>query len=59
MIAMLEKLGDRLLGSFVPGVEAQAGGAGTNAQIFCYCRNRQARYRPCASCGCTLVYDCD
>jgi hypothetical protein len=58
MIAKLGRLGDRLLGKVVPVVEAQAGGAGVNAQIFCYCRNRQARYRPCAGCGCNLVLDC-
>ncbi len=58
MIAKLGKLGDRLLGAFVPEIKAQAGAVGANAQIFCYCLNRQARYRPCASCGCNLLLDC-
>ncbi|MGX7824646.1 hypothetical protein ACTG9Q_06100 [Actinokineospora sp. 24-640] len=45
----------------VPTVEAQAAGMGTTAVVFCYCRNRQARYKNCNNgvCGgCNLVYDC-
>lgn len=58
MIAKLGRLSDRLLSKVVPVVEAQAGGMGANAQIFCYCRNHQARYRSCAGCGCHLLLDC-
>ncbi|WP_161780902.1 hypothetical protein [Amycolatopsis orientalis] len=58
MIAKLSKLGERLLGKVVPVVEAQAGGAGAQGQIFCYCLNHQARYRSCPGCGCHLLLDC-
>lgn len=61
MITIMERIGDRLLGALVPSIGADAAGTAACVTRFCYCRNRQARYKTCCngSCGgCNLLLDC-
>lgn len=63
MVALAERLGERLLTLFVPDMEARAEGIGTAACVyrFCHCVGCGSRLRRCCNgvcTGCNYVGDC-